>query len=164
MKWIIDGINLRRPFNTAKSISFHSLRMDGMNWFACWRAMAPQENEWAKQKWASGLDFGWVSGGTAARQPAKGKDEQPTWVERFHFSRSTTPSQPSTQSPAFLWLSMPSQEKRDWIVDGLSELWNEFVLLILILGGLRAAAAALLRTKEKAIKQNKRNEQWMKPK
>ena len=76
--------------------------------------------------------------------------------------RREQPSQPSTQSPAFLWLSMPSQEKRDWIVDGLSELWNEFVLLILILGGLRAAAAALLRTKEKAIKQNKRNEQWMK--
>ena len=27
--------------------------------------------------------------------------------------RGREPAQPSTQSPAFLWLSMPSQEKRD---------------------------------------------------
>ena len=160
--FVNESINCGCPFNSFFSLSSLFLmgelvkkkRVDGLG--------RPEriENE-AKQ--AKSLWIGWVSGGTAARQPANEEDEPPAAAD-WTMKRREQPSQPSTQSPAFLWLSMPSQEKRDWIVDGLSELWNEFVLLILILGGLRAAAAALLRTKEKAIKQNKRNEQWMKPK
>ena len=29
------------PFNKPKSIPFLSLRMEGMDWFGCWRALAP---------------------------------------------------------------------------------------------------------------------------
>ena len=100
IKW--NGINLieqwagyGRPhaIQQSKINSILLFLMGRMDWFACWRRMRQRES------CPIGFVFGWVSGGTAARQPAKGKDEQPTWVERFHFSRSTTsPSHNSTLS------------------------------------------------------------------
>ena len=40
------GCNGGSPFNTAKSISISSLRMERLNWFACWRAMPRKREGW----------------------------------------------------------------------------------------------------------------------
>ena len=134
--------------NSFLSFHFSSLPNGKKSWE--WnekREPAAQENEWAKQKWASGLDFGWVSGGTAARQPAKGKDEQPTWVERFHFSRSTNqPNQiiPSQSINPFRegWL-MEEWIGAEWMV---AFLW--FPWLVCSRSGLWAQQRQWLRPRE----------------
>ena len=78
----------RAPRHSTNLISFQLALPNGRaDEIELLTANGAQEDEWAKKKWASWLDFGWVSGGTAARQPAKGEDEQPTWAERFHSSR-----------------------------------------------------------------------------
>ena len=101
IKW--NGINLieqwagyGRPhaIQQSKINSILLFLMGRMDWFACWRRMRQRES------CPIGFVFGWVSGGTAARQPAKKKDERAAEATLHFFSNS--------------WRNEKNWRKEDW--------------------------------------------------
>ena len=125
IKW--NGINLieqwagyGRPhaIQQSKINSILLFLMGRMDWFACWRRMRQRES------CPIGFVFGWVSGGTAARQPAKKKDERAAEATLHFFSNS--------------WRNEKNWRKEDWRNDGMKG-WASLLCFWVGYGRLQAA-------------------------